>query len=128
VAQCGLSEAEARASFPRAGQVRVSRWQLDRLDRAVTDQDLRGFIKVVQRPSGRILGAQIVAARAGELIAELALAIDHRLRSADLASTLHVYPTYAIGVQQLAAEVQVDAAVRSRLVKLARGVAQLGAR
>jgi pyruvate/2-oxoglutarate dehydrogenase complex dihydrolipoamide dehydrogenase (E3) component len=128
VAQCGLSEAEARASFPRAGQVRVSRWQLDHLDRAVTDQDLRGFIKVVRRPSGKILGAQIVAARAGELIAELALAIDHRLTLADLSGTIHVYPTYAIGVQQLAAEVQVDAAAHSRLVKLARGAARLGAR
>jgi pyruvate/2-oxoglutarate dehydrogenase complex dihydrolipoamide dehydrogenase (E3) component len=128
VAQYGLSEAEAHARFPRAGQVRVSRWQLDHLDRAVTDQDRRGFIKVVHRSSGRILGAQIVAARAGELIAELALAIDHRLTLADLSGTIHVYPTYAIGVQQLAAEVQVDAAARSRLVKLARRAAQLSVR
>jgi hypothetical protein len=47
---------------------------------------------------------------------------------ADLSGTIHVYPTYAIGVQQLAAEVQVDAAARSGLVRLARGVARLGAR
>jgi pyruvate/2-oxoglutarate dehydrogenase complex dihydrolipoamide dehydrogenase (E3) component len=125
VAQCGLSEAQARR-LPRTGDVRVTRWPLARLDRAVTDQDLAGFIKVVHRPNGELLGAQIVAARAGEMLAELALALDHRLEPADLASTMQVYPTYMIGVQQLAADVQLHAVARRRLVTLARGAARFG--
>ena len=76
IAQCGMNEAEARKRFPNPDQVRVARWQLDRIDRAVTAQYLRGFIKVVHRPNNEVLGAQIVAARAGEIIQEFALAID----------------------------------------------------
>jgi pyruvate/2-oxoglutarate dehydrogenase complex dihydrolipoamide dehydrogenase (E3) component len=95
VAQCGLSEMDARTRFPDGDDVRVTRWALDHVDRAVTDQDLNGFIKVVHRPDGDVLGAQIVAARAGEIIQEFALAIDQRIKLGDLASSIHVYPTYA---------------------------------
>jgi pyruvate/2-oxoglutarate dehydrogenase complex dihydrolipoamide dehydrogenase (E3) component len=122
VAHCGMSEAEARTRFPGDDNIRVARWPLDHLDRAMTDQDLRGFIKVVHRPDGEVLGAQIVAARAGEIVHELSLAIDQRIKLGDLASSMHVYPTYAIGVQQLAAEVRLESLARSRSVKLARGL------
>ena len=125
VAHCGLSESEARQRFPRENAVRIARWQLDHLDRAVTDQDLRGFIKVVHRPDGEILGAQIVAARAGEMIHELALAIDRHIKLNELASSIHVYPTYAIGVQQVAAEVRLQSLAASQAVKLARRLARL---
>ncbi len=125
VAHCGLSEADARKRFPGDGNVRVARWRLDHLDRAMTDQDLRGFIKVVHRPDGQILGAQIVAARAGEIVHELSLAIDRRIKLGQLASSIHVYPTYAIGVQQLAAELRLDSLSASRAVKLARRLASL---
>jgi hypothetical protein len=54
------------------------------------------------------------------MIAEIALAIDHELKPGDLAATLHVYPTYAIGVQQLAADVRLRALSRSPAVKPAR--------
>jgi len=80
VAQCGLSEPDARKRFPGDDNVRVARWQLDHLDRAITDQDLRGFIKVVHRPDGEVLGAQIVAARAGEIVHEFSIAIDQPSR------------------------------------------------
>lgn len=125
VAQCGLSEADALNQFPRLHDVRVTRWGLDRVDRAVTDQDLDGFIKVIHRPNGEILGAQIVAARAGEIIQEFALAIDRRINLGDLASSIHVYPTYATGIQQLAAEVRLESAAHSRLLKLARRLSNL---
>jgi len=76
--------------------VRVARWRPDHLDRAITGQDLRGFIKVVHLPDGEVVGAQIVAARAGEIVHELSLAIDQRIKLGELASSMHVYPTYAI--------------------------------
>ena len=125
VAQCGLSEADARQRFPDSDEVRISRWSLDHVDRAVTDQDLRGFIKVVHRSNGDVLGAQIVAARAGDMIQELALAIDKGLKLGDVASSIHVYPTYAIGVQQLAANVRLESVAGSRILKLARGFASM---
>jgi pyruvate/2-oxoglutarate dehydrogenase complex dihydrolipoamide dehydrogenase (E3) component len=124
VAQCGLTEDEARRRYAARNDVRVARWPLERLDRAVTDQDRHGFVKIVRFSNGQILGAQIVAARAGEMIAEIAMAIDHHLKLDDLAATLHVYPTYAIGVQQLAADVRLRSLARSAVVKLARRVEQ----
>jgi hypothetical protein len=51
------------------------------------------------------------------------MALDHRLKLGDLAATLHVYPTYAIGVQQLAGEVRLRTLSRSPVVKFARRVA-----
>ena len=125
VAQCGLDEAQARQRWPSPDQVRVSRWPLDRLDRAVTDRALDGFIKVVHRPNGELLGAQIVAERAGEIINDVALAIEHRLKLADIVRTIHVYPTYAIGVQQLAAEARLHDLSHSRWLRLARGLSAL---
>ncbi|MDQ6673200.1 MAG: FAD-dependent oxidoreductase [Chloroflexota bacterium] len=123
VAQCGLTEDEARRRYADR-EVCVARWPLERLDRAVTDHDRHGFVKIVHRPNGQILGAQIVSARAGEMIAEIALAIDHNLKLGDVAATLHVYPTYAIGVQQLAAAVRLRTLSRSAVVKLVRRVSQ----
>lgn len=46
-------------------------------------------------------GATIVAARAGEMIGEFALAVQRRLTLADLAATIHAYPTWSMAVQQL---------------------------
>ena len=51
---------------------------------------------------------------AGELIHELALAIDQGLRLRDLASVVHVYPTLSIAVQQLAGEASYENAQRYR--------------
>lgn len=126
VAQCGLHEGDARKQFPNPDEVRVASWKLDHVERAVTEQDLAGFIKVVHRRNGTVLGAQIVAARAGEIIQEFALAIDRRIKLGDLASSIHVYPTYATGVQQLAAEVRLESVARSRLLRLARRVVRIG--
>jgi hypothetical protein len=109
-----------------ADKVRVVRWSLNDLDRAMTEQGLHGFIKVIHRPDGEVLGAQIVAARAGEIIHELALAIDKGIKLDDLASRIHVYPSYAAaGVQQLAAEVRLESLSRGRIAKMARGPARL---
>jgi pyruvate/2-oxoglutarate dehydrogenase complex dihydrolipoamide dehydrogenase (E3) component len=91
VARVGLSEAEARA---RGLAYDVHRVPFDRVDRAVCDGETEGFAKVLaSRGRGRILGAAIVHARAGELIGEMALAIKHGLTLGRLGSVIHVYPT-----------------------------------
>jgi pyruvate/2-oxoglutarate dehydrogenase complex dihydrolipoamide dehydrogenase (E3) component len=124
VAQCGLTEAAASERYS-GDQIRVARWPLERLDRAVTARDVSGFIKIVHRPNDEILGAQVVAGRAGEIINELALAIEHRIKLGDLAGVMHVYPTYGIGVQQLASSVRLTAARESRTVELARRIGRI---
>ena len=120
VAQAGLSEAEARTRF---GDIKVHRLEVDRVDRAQTEDERDGFLKLVSRAGGRLVGATVVSRAAGETINELALAVDKGLSVADLASAIHVFPTFGFAVQQLAAEVSLEAAaagMRGRALRALR--------
>ena len=120
VAQAGATEAEARALH---SDIRVHRMELDRVDRAQTEDQREGFLKLVSRADGKLLGATVVSRAAGETVNELALAIDRGLGISDLASTIHVYPTFGFAVQQLAAEAAFEAAasgVQGRAVRALR--------
>src|SRR3990167_8999166 len=88
-------------------------------DRPVCDGETEGFVKVVTRGGRRIVGATIVASRAGEMIGELALAVQHGLTLGDLAATIHAYPTWSMAIQQLAAAAAVDDFVGGRAGRLA---------
>ena len=55
-----------------------------------------------------------LAPAAGELINELAVAIQNGTKLADLASVVHVYPTLAIAIQQLAGEAAFEGAAKYR--------------
>ncbi len=102
VASFGITEANARKKL-REGGVEVLYYTLEEVDRANTENDTEGFMKVVYRSNGKILGATIVAQRAGEAIAELANAMDQGIKITQLANTIHVYPTYSTGVQEVSA-------------------------
>ncbi len=91
VARVGLSEAEAQAQGVR---YEVTRYGIDDLDRALADGTAEGFVKVLTEPGrDRILGATIVHAEAGELIAEFVLAMKHGLGMNQILGTIHAYPT-----------------------------------
>ncbi len=77
------------------------------------------------RHGPEIGAAELVHKRGFEQRKELSLGIDQRIKLGQLASSTHVYPTYAIGVQQLAAELRLYSLAASRTVKLARRLASL---
>ena len=116
VGQVGVTEEEARH---RGGRTEVLRVPLERIDRAQTTGELDGFIKLVIRKD-RLVGAAVVAPVAGEIINELALAIQSKLTLRQLSSTIHVYPTYGIGIQQLASRANIAAFVRGWQGRLLR--------
>ena len=66
---------------------------------------MEGFIKIIHKPDGTILGATIVSDRAGETITEFVLAIEYKLKLEDLASAIHVYPSYTMDAMRLATDV-----------------------
>jgi pyruvate/2-oxoglutarate dehydrogenase complex dihydrolipoamide dehydrogenase (E3) component len=100
VGHVGLTEAEAHA---RHQGVQMARLPFTHVDRALTMHAAdAGFIAIVHDPKGTILGAQIVGPEASELIDEIAVAMKQGLRLGDLASTIHVYPTLGMGIQQAA--------------------------
>ncbi|MDB5810664.1 MAG: associated Golgi protein [Betaproteobacteria bacterium] len=93
VARVGLNEQEAREKNIAC---EVSRYPLSELDRAVTDEEAHGFVKVLTTPgSDRILGATIVGEHAGDLIAEFVVAMKHGLGLNKILGTIHTYPTLA---------------------------------
>ncbi|MEZ5293604.1 MAG: FAD-dependent oxidoreductase [Vicinamibacterales bacterium] len=100
VARVGLNEQDARAAgVPHS----VTRYDLADLDRAITDGEARGFVKVLTAPgSDRILGATIVGARAAELLPEFVTAMKHRLGLNEILGTIHVYPTMGEAVKSTA--------------------------
>lgn len=90
LAQVGLIEQEARA---RHDEVRVLRWSLSENDRAYIERHHDGFVKVITSKHGRILGAGIVAPRAGDLIQPWVLAISKGLKISALAKMVVAYPS-----------------------------------
>ena len=89
LAQIGLTEAEARERF---GKVEVTREAFADNDRAVTEGNAAGFVKLVQR-GGTVLGVTIVGARAGELLLPWAQVITGKASSFALGSAIVAYPT-----------------------------------
>ena len=117
-AHAGLTAAEARERFG-AGDVEVHRHELAHSDRARADGTEEGLIHVVTHKD-RVVGAHILAASAGELIGELALAIDQGLKLADVGAVIHVYPTLATEIGKVGAEAAFDAARRYRFLVRSR--------
>jgi pyruvate/2-oxoglutarate dehydrogenase complex dihydrolipoamide dehydrogenase (E3) component/uncharacterized membrane protein YdjX (TVP38/TMEM64 family) len=93
VARVGLNEREAKA---QKIEYEVTRYGIDDLDRAITEDAARGFIKILTAPGkDRILGATIVGEHAGELLAEFVLAMRHKIGLNKILGTIHAYPTWA---------------------------------
>ncbi|MCP3938089.1 MAG: FAD-dependent oxidoreductase [Actinomycetia bacterium] len=108
VAQVGMTEQEAVVCDL---DIRVVEVPLHDVDRAVAAHRTDGFIKMLAAPrrglgwlgGGRLVGATIVADRAGEMISEAALAIRTGMFVGRLAQTVHPYPTWSVGLSQAAA-------------------------
>jgi dihydrolipoamide dehydrogenase len=88
-AQVGLTEQEAQAQGIR---YEIARFPINEIDRAITDGNDEGFIKILIA-RGRVAGASLVGAHAGELIHELALAMQVKAKAGDISRLIHAYPT-----------------------------------
>jgi len=97
VATVGLTEAQARA---RGIEAESRILTLDNVPRALANFETRGFIKLVaERATGRLLGAQVLAAEGGEIIQSAALALRNRMSVQGLADQLFPYLTMVEGLK-----------------------------
>ncbi|WP_345364289.1 NAD(P)/FAD-dependent oxidoreductase [Saccharopolyspora cebuensis] len=107
VAVVGTAEHDLAGISARAAYLPMTE-----VDRAITAADPRGFVKLLAGPrrllgnvgGGRVLGATIVAERAGEMIHEPALAMRTGMFTGRLAQAVHAYPTWSLAIQQTAAQ------------------------
>jgi mercuric reductase len=101
-ATVGLTPAQARA---KGLQVEEAYLDLERVPKAhVMGRCAGGVLLCAERPSGRILGCQILAPRAADIIHEVTLAVRFGLDVSQLTTTVHVYPSISDGVRQAARE------------------------
>jgi dihydrolipoamide dehydrogenase len=100
VAWCGLTETQAQKENR---EVKVAKFPWAASGRAVTLDRPEGMTKLIFDPqSERVLGAGIVGAGAGELIAEGVLAIEMAALASDVAMTIHPHPTLSETIMESA--------------------------
>ena len=108
IAHVGLYEHEAVARGLAVDTITIP---MHEVDRAVLDGEEEGFLRVhLARGTDRILGATLVASRAGDMISELTVAMAAGRGLGTIAGAIHPYPTQAEVMKKAA-----DAYNRSRL-------------
>lgn len=102
LAQVGMTEEQARKRH--GDEIRIVRIPYTANDRAQTELQTTGTLKLVAHRSGRVLGASILGAHAGELTHLWVLAIEKKLKLRDLAQMIAPYPTWGQLDQAAASE------------------------
>jgi pyruvate/2-oxoglutarate dehydrogenase complex dihydrolipoamide dehydrogenase (E3) component len=100
IAHVGLSADDARPADIKFDTIKIS---MSNVDRAITDGETKGFIKIIhRRGSDEILGATIVSSHAGETISELTTAMVNKIGLSKLSSVIHPYPTQSECIKKAA--------------------------
>ncbi len=103
VAAVGLTEEEAQQ---RKMKYKVGTAAISIIGRSNTTNQREGFVKVIAlKKSNIIIGASIVSPHAGEMIHELALAVNHGLTTNHIESTVHAFPTWSEAVRIACAKI-----------------------
>ena len=75
--------------------------------RAIANHQTDGFVKILAHAeTDEILGAHMIGAHVGDLIAEVCVAMEFRAASEDIARTCHAHPTITEAVRQAAMDVE----------------------
>jgi len=98
----GVTETEAKAKGLKVG---VAKFPWAASGRAIGVGRTEGFTKLIfDTDTNRVIGGAIVGVHAGELLAEICLAIEMGAEAADIGHTIHAHPTLSESVA-MAAEI-----------------------
>ena len=114
-AQAGISTHAAEQD----AAMKVVSFDMQQLDRAITDNTTPGLLKLVVK-KGRLVGAQLVGHHAGEIIHELALAIQQKMKLSKITNLIHAYPSYSQLNRRAAAQYYRDSLFSPLMKKLAK--------
>jgi len=126
-ARAGLLESEAREKY--GDSIRVYTFNFDHLDRAMTtgkftEQDWQNEnsegVKIILDSKGKVLGASILADRAGEMIGEIQVVKTFNHNFSKLSNVIHPYPTYGEVFNKIGKKVAIDNILGHPLIKLFR--------
>jgi pyruvate/2-oxoglutarate dehydrogenase complex dihydrolipoamide dehydrogenase (E3) component len=120
LAHVGLSETEARRRYRR---LQILRWPFAENDRAHTEGDRRGLVRVLVTKRGTVVGADILGHDASELIAPFVLAVAKGMSVKDFATAVFPYPTRAEAARRAAIAFyapKLDSPLLRRLIRFLR--------
>lgn len=93
IATVGLSLEKAQEAGYKAV---IGKFPFQALGKAIAALETEGFAQIIiDQPSGKILGAQVIGQDAANLIAPLVLAIQNELTIESITDTIHAHPTLA---------------------------------
>ncbi len=120
VAHVGMTPDEAKKEYD---PIRIVKFPYAEIDRAQTVAETTGFIKLVLGgKKEKIVGAHMIGVHAGELLGEMALAMQHNLSLDDILDTIHAYPTLNTGTQQAVFEAYLEGPTAASNRKIVRTV------
>ena len=123
LAHVGLIEREARERF--GDDIRVLRWSFSENDRAQAERETDGLVKIIVGAKGRVLGATIVGAHAGELILTWVLVIREGLKIGSIANLIAPYPTLSEASKRAAGSYYTPSLFSGRTRKLVGALQRL---
>jgi dihydrolipoamide dehydrogenase len=104
IASVGLTEDELKT---QGRKYKKGKFPFQANSRARTNHATDGFVKILaDAETDEILGAHMIGANVGEMIAEVCVAMEFRAASEDLARTCHPHPTLTEAVRQAAMGVE----------------------
>ncbi|HEV2546703.1 MAG TPA: FAD-dependent oxidoreductase [Stellaceae bacterium] len=124
LAQVGMTEDDALKAHP--GDVQVLRWPFHENDRAQAERETHGLVKVLARKNGRVLGASILGAHAGELIQSWGLAIAGGVKLSTIAGMIAPYPTLGEASKRAAGSFFMPKLFSERTRRIVRLLARFG--
>jgi len=103
VASIGKTEEQLR---DKNIQYKIGKFSFMANSRAKAIDDTEGFVKILaDEKTDKVLGAHIIGPHAGELIAEIGVAMEFGASSEDIARTCHAHPTFSEAVKEAALSV-----------------------
>lgn len=102
IASVGITEEEAAA---QNRETVTGKYLMSANGKSVLSRQERGFVKITaDRKTGIILGAQLMCARATDIIGMIELAVGSRITAAGLSSLVMPHPTFCEGIAEAAAD------------------------
>ena len=103
VASIGKTEEQLKESNT---EYKIGKFSFMANSRAKAIDDAEGFVKILaDKNTDKVLGAHIIGPHAGELIAEIGVAMEFGASSEDIARTCHAHPTFSEAVKEAALSV-----------------------
>ena len=103
VASIGKTEEQLKESNIK---YKIGKFSFMANSRAKAIDDTEGFVKILaDEKTDKVLGAHLIGPHAGELIAEIGVAMEFGASSEDIARTCHAHPTFSEAIKEAALSV-----------------------